>query len=325
MSAQRILVTGATGFLGGEVCAQLMARGDAVIALGRDEAKLERLRKAGAEVVALDLAQAPAALRLNADAAIHTAALSTPWGARVAFAAANVRGTQNALALAHTAGARRFVHISTPSVYFRFADQVAMHEDAALPAPVNAYAATKRAAEALVLAEPALDPIILRPRGLYGAGDTALLPRLLRAARNGPLPRLRGGRAATDLTHVADVARAALAALDAPPAPRRRVFNISGGQALRIGDVAEAAGEAAGVAIRWRDMPLAAVLAYARAAEALCAAHPSRPEPRITAYGVGLFAYVQTLDISAARAHLNWAPRVTFAEGLERTFHEPRS
>lgn len=318
---RRVLVTGATGFLGGEVCSALRARGDTVIAIGRDAAKLAKLAASGATALALDLARDdPAGLKIEADAMVHAAALSTPWGAPAAFAAANIEGTRAAIALARSAGIRRFVNISTSSVYFRFADQTGLTEDAALPAPVNSYAATKRAAEALVLDAADLDPISLRPRGLYGAGDTALLPRLLKAARAGPLPRLRGGLAATDLTYVVDAADAVLAALDAPSQPAHRLFNISGGQALMIADVAEAAGAAAGVPIRWRDLSVGALLAYARAAEAICACLPGRPEPRITAYGAGLFAYVQTLDISAARAHLGWRPRISFAEGLARTF-----
>jgi nucleoside-diphosphate-sugar epimerase len=141
-----------------------------------------------------------------------------------------VAGTRAALAFARAGGARRFVHISTPSLYFRFRDQPGVREDAPLPSPVNAYTATKHLAEELVRAETGLDTLILRPRGLYGKGDMALLPRLLRAAQSGPLPLIRDGTAETDLTHVEDVVDAAIAALDAPESLATRVFNISGGE-----------------------------------------------------------------------------------------------
>jgi nucleoside-diphosphate-sugar epimerase len=316
----RIIVTGATGFLGGALIRYLNARGVDVLAIGRDRAKLAALDALGVRTLALDLCSSAPAPRLEGDAFVHCAALSAPWGSSAAFHRANVVGTRTALDLARTAGARRFVHISTPSVYFRFRDQLDVREDMALPPPVNDYAATKREAEGLVLAAGDLDPIILRPRGLYGPGDTTLLPRLIAAARKRPLPLMNGGRAATDLTFVEDVVEAAWAAVHAAPNPALRIFNVSGGEALSVRDIAERAGERAKCAIRWRRTPAPAVFAFARLNEAACALLPHRPEPLVTAYGAALFAFTQTLNIEAASTHLGWRPHVRFAEGLERTF-----
>jgi nucleoside-diphosphate-sugar epimerase len=314
----RVIVTGATGFLGGALARRMLALGYDVIACGRDELKLARLSALGARTAAFDLATA-ASPAFAADAVVHCAALCAPWGPRAAFHRANVDGTQAALDLARAAGARRFVFISTPSVYFRFADQIGVREDAPLPPPVSAYARSKREAEALVLAATDLDPIILRPRGLYGAGDTTLLPRLIAAARTRALPLMRDGKAATDLTHVDDVVAAILAALNAQSVAQR-IFNISGGAALNVRDVAERAAARAGVTVRWRKAPTQLVLSYARALEAASYIHPAHLEPAITAYGAALFAFTQTLDISAAQAQLGWAPAIAFDDGLARTF-----
>lgn len=314
------IVTGATGFLGGAVARRLLAERAPVIAVGRNREKLAALARLGATPVDLDLVHGALPQTLPpATYLVHCAALSSPWGARSAFEAANVHGTQRAMDLARAAGVQRFVHISSPSVYFRFADQERVPEDTVLPPPVNAYAATKAKGETLVLTDPALDPIILRPRGLYGPGDTALLPRLLRAARQRPLPLMRGGNAATDLTYITDVVDAVLAAMRAP-SPASRIFNISGGQALSIRTVAEQAATKAGIQVRWRQLPWSAVQTVTRLNEALHTALPGRPEPAVTAYGAGLFAFRQTLDISRARDQLGWQPRITFEEGLERTF-----
>jgi nucleoside-diphosphate-sugar epimerase len=197
---------------------------------------------------------------------------------------------------------------------------VRVREDADLPRPVNAYAATKLEAETLVQGERGIDSLVLRPRGLYGAGDTALLPRLLRAARAGPLPLIRGGAAETDLTHVDDVVDAVLAALNAPAGLSQRVFNISGGEPLPVKRIAEAAGERAGVTVRWRSIRAPVVFAAARAMEVAAHLTPGQPEPRITAYGAGLFAFTQTLELGAARTYLGWRPRISFEDGLARTF-----
>jgi nucleoside-diphosphate-sugar epimerase len=316
------LVTGATGFLGGAVARRLLAAGEPVIAVGRNREKLAALARLGAMPLDLDLVHSPPPQSLpSATYLVHCAALSSPWGTRRDFEAANVGGTQRAMDLARAAGVRRFVHISSPSVYFRFADQELVPEDTILPVPVNAYAATKAKSETLVLAAPEFDPIVLRPRGLYGPGDTALLPRLLRAARQRPLPLMRDGNAATDLTYIEDVVDAILAAMRAP-SPASRIFNISGGQALSIRNVAEEAATKAGIQVRWRQLPWHAVQTVTRLNEALHTALPGRPEPAVTAYGAGLFAFRQTLDISLARDQLGWRPQVSFREGLERTFAE---
>lgn len=314
-----VIITGATGFLGGTIARRLLGEGERVIALGRDQKKLAALEASGAEICPFDLASGAPLPSLEAKAMIHCAALSSPWGTRAQFERANVIGTGNALKLATNAGARRFVHISSPSVYFRFADQDGVSENIALPRPVNAYAATKAASEQLVLAAKEIDPIILRPRGLYGPGDTALLPRLLRAAAKRPLPLMRGGVAATDLTYIDDVADAAIAALRAGRAPSR-IYNVSGGEALPVKIVAERAAAMAGINVKWRAIPWPMVLTATRAAETLCAALPGRPEPPVTAYSAGLFAFRQTLKIDRIQTELGWKPRIDFAEGLARTF-----
>jgi nucleoside-diphosphate-sugar epimerase len=320
---ESVLVTGATGFLGSHVVRVLLSRGYRVVATGRNALKAPPAA-AALTFIPADLADKEDVERLSAsagqvDAVIHSAALSAPWGSKAAFHSANVVATANMLSLVRTKQARRFVHISTPSIYFRFRDQLDVPETEALPRPVNQYAATKRIAEQLVMREAELDAFILRPRGLYGVGDTALLPRLIRAARRRPLPLLRHGQAVTDVTHVDDAVAAIIAALDALPSAAG-IYNVSGGAPLRLVEVIDRACARSGFTARWRPTPVGAALAAARAMEWGCFCLPGRPEPPITAYGVGVLAYSQTMNVDAARRELGWSPRISFDEGLERTF-----
>jgi nucleoside-diphosphate-sugar epimerase len=290
-----VLVTGASGFLGSHVLERLAASGTLALGLGRDEARCAALEPAGHRIIRHDLTEPldgtldPRLSRV--ERIIHCAALSSPFGRRADFETANVTATRNLVDFARRQGVSRFVHISSPSVCFAFRDQLGLSEDAALPEPVNHYARTKREAEKIVLGQPAIHPVVLRPRGIYGAGDRALLPRLIKAARSRPLPLFREGRAAIDLTHVDDVVDAVMAALAAPREAACQIFNISGGEML-------AAGLMEAVALRL----------------------PGRPEPPVTRYGLGLFAYAQSLDLSKAKRMLDWAPKISFEQGLDRTF-----
>lgn len=320
----RILVTGATGFLGSSLTQRLLREGVSVVAVGRNAAKCAELSAKGADVISHDLvlplSDAQLAKARGIDAVVHCAALSAPFGPRAAFERQNTLATLNTVEIAARLGVRRFVYISTPAVYFRFSDQFSLPEDAPLPKPINAYAATKRAGEDIALGRPQIGPIVLRPRGIYGKGDTALLPRLARAARAGPLPLLRSGQAQTDITHADDAVEAILAALAAPPSIAGQIFNVSGGMPLAIRTIADAACARLGITPRWQRLPLSLLLPVARLGEAAACVSPAPFEPRITLYGLGLFAYSQTLDITKAERLLSWRPKVSFEDGLRRTF-----
>ena len=318
----RVLVTGASGFLGAHVMARLAALGTPALGIGRDTRRCAALEAAGHPVLRLDLSQPFATARAleGVDAIVHCAALSAPFGRLADFETANVTATRNLVDFACRQGVRRFVHISSPTVCFAYRDQLGVSEDAGLPPPVNHYARTKRQAEEIVLAAPETGPVVLRPRGIYGAGDRTLLPRLLQVARQRPLPLFRDGQARIDLTYIDDVVDAVLAALSVGSTAEGQIFNVSSGEVVPVRRIAEAACARAGVQPRWRKMPLWPAMLAAGLAEAVAELLPGRPEPPVTRYGLGLFAYAQSLDIAKARRILGWAPKVSFEEGLDRTF-----
>ena len=213
-------------------------------------------------------------------------------------------------------GVARLVHISTPSLYFEFRDRLAVREDAPLPPPVNLYAETKREAERLVRAAP-IPAVILRPRGIFGAWDDTLLPRLLRLLRRQRFPLFNGGDALIDLTYVDNVVDAIVLAL-ALPGSAQATFNISNGQPRRAGDLFAELAHAFGLPWRPRHVPLGMGLALARACE--LAGRVARGwEPPLTRYTVGTVAYSQTLDLQRSREHLGYVPRVDIADGIRRT------
>lgn len=181
----KILVTGTSGFVGGAVGRYLRLCGHHVTGLSRRAPRAAAADRS----VRHDLTH-PSPDLGRFDAVIHAAALSAPWGRPAAFDAANIDGTRHALEIAAHSGAR-FLLISSSSVLYAPGDQHALPEGPAPDTPpVNDYARTKRAAEVLTSGYPGAWAI-LRPRAVYGVGDTVLFPRIARAARLRLLPRFR--------------------------------------------------------------------------------------------------------------------------------------
>lgn len=318
-----ILVTGATGCLGGVTARRLAAAGHAVTGSGRDRSKGAALEADGVRFVPVDLTDrlAMEAVAARHTIIIHAGGLSSAWGRRADFMRANVEPTRILAEAARVAGGR-FIFVSSPSIYFDFTDRYDIDSDAAPAArPVNAYAESKRIAEEVVREVSAcgLDAAIIRPRAIFGAGDTALMPRLLRTATRGRIPLIDGGRALIDLSYVDNVADLLIAAALHPAALRGRAYNVSNGEPILVADLMRAV--VRGLGLKTRLIPIRFPLAYAAAAamEAMANLRPSRPEPVLTRYTVGVLGKSQTLSIDRARRELDWAPRVSLQDGIERT------
>jgi len=317
-----VLVTGASGFIGGHVVRALVQAGHEVLACGRDMTRLAPLAGEAVGVVQADLADDPLdELVASCGAVVHCAARSSPWGATDDFERDNVRATQRLLTAAGRAGVARFVHLSSPSIYFRLADQYDVGEHFVPDGRwINAYAKTKWAAEQIVVAggHAGMSPVILRPRAVFGEGDRAIFPRLLKVAGCGWFPRIGDGRALIDTTYVGNLADAVVAALALAPAGAARVFNITNGEPMPVQDLLQRLFHALDMPVRTIHLPRRAAVLLGALAEGVAHLRPGCPEPRLSRYGVGVLGYAQTLDISAARRVLGYQPRVSIDEGLRR-------
>ena len=326
--AGRVVVTGATGFLGGALVRRLHALDPArpLCAIGRDLGRGDALRREGISFSALDLSDAGGtdAALADAEVVVHAAALSSPWGPRAAFHAANVVASEHVAHACVRAGARRLVHISTPGIYHDGKPHLGIREDDPLPArAVNHYAATKREAEHRVLTicgEGDVPAIVLRPRAIFGPGDTALLPRIAEALRRGRLPRIGDGSCLVDMSYIDNVVNAVLLAMAAPPTIRGRAYNISNGEPVRIWEVIDRLADALSVTRPQARISRANALRVATALEVGHRLFAPRREPALMRYGVDLLSVDMTLDIRRASTELGYRPRVGMAEALARTF-----
>ena len=202
-----VFVTGGSGFIGGRLIERLRADGHDVRALARSSAAAERVRSLGAEPVEGDLADVAAmsAGAQGAELAFHAAATLGDWGRREDFERGNVQGTSNALRACAEAGVRRFVHVGTEAALMAGEPLVNVDETAPLrPDSPALYSATKARAEQAVLAanREGFETVVVRPRFVWGRGDTTLLPLITRwRAADGS----RGSAAGTQLTSTTHV------------------------------------------------------------------------------------------------------------------------
>ena len=167
----------------------------------------------------------------SVDAVVHAGALSTAWGPWKAFYQANVVGTQNVLDLCREYAVKRLVYVSSPSIYAAGKDQLNIKESDA----------PKKKITSTIISEanwrlknffsdyPDVPSIILRPRGLFGVGDTSILPRVLRLSRKIGIPLIRGGEQLMDMTCVENVALAIRLALEAKKSTRTRFIILQMG------------------------------------------------------------------------------------------------
>lgn len=333
LDGARVLVTGATGFLGGHVVRRLLERGAEVVGQGRDAARLEGLRAAHGErfrADRADLSVGAEAERLVLEArpelTVHCAALSAPFGPKEAFRRANVLGTEHLVAALSGAGASGLVHVSTPSLYCAGAPLRDVREDAPLPRrAINRYAWSKGLAEQRVRSS-GLAHVILRPRAIFGPGDTALFPRLVKAMADGRLPVIGDGENVVDLTYVDDVCAAIEAALgqlrDGRGPAIGGTYNVTGGAPVPLWEVIRRVARTLGLREPGTGRPKRLPRSIARPAAGLLeGVHRllrRSGEPRLTRYSVDALSLDATLDISAARRDLGYAPAVSVDEGIER-------
>src|SRR3954454_20997223 len=203
----KALVTGGSGFIGGRLIARLRDEGWDVGALVRSERSADTVRALGAEPVLGDIARVDS-LRAGAEGcshAFHAAAHVGDWGPRADFVRDNVLGTQNALAGCAAAGVSRFVHVGTEAALL--AGQPLVDADESLPLRPDSpslYPSTKALAEKAVRQANrpgSFETVVVRPRFVWGPGDTTVLPSIAAAVKSGQFRWIGGGRPAAATTH----------------------------------------------------------------------------------------------------------------------------
>ncbi|HWX97797.1 MAG TPA: NAD-dependent epimerase/dehydratase family protein [Solirubrobacteraceae bacterium] len=312
-------VTGGSGFIGGRLIERLRADGHTVHALARSTSAADRVRERGAEPVDGDLADA-AAMRAGAEGcelAFHAAATLGDWGTREEFERGNVDGTRHALRACAEAGVRRFVHVSTEAVLLAGGPLVNVDESAPLrPDSPALYSSTKARAEQAVLAANGerFETVVVRPRFVWGVGDTTLLPVMLETVRSGRFAWIGGGRHRTSTTHVENTVEGLV--LGATRGRPGNVYFVTDGEPVVFREFVSELLASQGVTAPSRSIPVWAGSALARAGEAGWRILPLPGRPPLTRFAFWVSSQECTIRIDKAREQLGYAPVKSIADGL---------
>lgn len=305
-----VAITGATGFIGGQLVDYCCARGYRVLAFGR---RAQPAMRSDVHYTSWDITTPHPRIAEHVDTVIHCAGSVGDWGTYAGMYAANVVGTENVLAAFRDAD--QFIHISTASVYDPYAPKEYVTEDAPYARRYqNAYGVTKVLAERGVLNSPNRNRIIVRPHAVYGPGDTTLLPRLLRARKLGRYLVLGDGTNVISVTHVTNLCDAIDLMMGA--ACDGEIFNITDRRVDSINNILSTFVQALGLDAQLLHVPKALAVWGGIALEKMYAAVGASSPPLITSYAVGQLTSHYTLDISKAITLLGYAPQRDYVQGF---------
>ena len=311
----KILVTGATGFIG-ERYIRHLAEQRSDVRLHFTGRQIERGNAlsalTGAHYFRGDLLDLPYLQHIckDMDVIIHCAGMSGIWGDYDLYYRANVTGTENLLRACASTGVRRFVNLSSPSIYFDFLDHLNITEDFLPSTFADNYARTKYQAEVRVANAHSdqLRTLSLRPRMVLGAGDFQVFPRLIESHQQGLLRRIGEGRNIVSTTHIQNLLQALDCAVFGPDSVTGDVYNIADAQPQKLWDIIDRMLQAVGLPAVTRQVPIGLAMAAATAMETWYRLRRIEEEPRLMRLKVALMSRSFTLSIEKAQRKLGYRP-----------------
>ncbi len=321
-------VTGGSGFVGRTLIGALRARGVGVRALARSRLSESEVRNHGADPVrgSLDDVKALVAGMKGCDVVFHAAAVVDEWGDEEDFQRVNVRGTATVLEAARASGVPRVVHVSTEAVLAGPAPLVRVNEMAPRPPqPYGPYARTKGQAEDAVLAAnaPGFATVVVRPRFVWGRGDTSVMPKVVDAVRAGRFRWIDGGRYLTSATHVRNVCEGLI--LAAERGRGGEIYFVTDGEPIEFRTFLTGLLAAQNVPVGNRSLPRPLAQAIAAIVERIWSLFGLKTAPPVTRMSVKMIGEEVTIDDSKARKELGYQGLVTFEQGVQEMRDQTRS
>lgn len=321
LTARRVLVTGASGLLGGAVAQLLRDTGHHVRTFQR------RASTGASDEVQGSLTDQEAVARAveSMDAVIHLAAKVSFTGHWQEFVDTNITGTNNLLTAARSAGIRDFVFVSSPSVA-HFGDALTGAEaGTANPQLAHGhYARSKAAAELDALAADSEDFRVtaIRPHVVWGPGDTQLVERVIQRAKAGRLPLLDHGAALIDTTYIDNAASAIVRGLERMDHAHGRALVVTNGEPRPVGELIAGICQAGGAPAPKLNVPGWLARGAGSVIEKVWLAAGSKglvhDEPPMTRFLAEQLSTAHWFDQRETHKVLDWKPVVSIDEGIAK-------
>jgi nucleoside-diphosphate-sugar epimerase len=288
-----------------------------VHALARSERAAERVRELGAEPAMGDLDDSDA-MRAGAEGcevAFHAAAKVEDWGDPADFERLNVRGTQNVIDACREAGVRRLVHVGTEAALMVGQPLINVDESAPLrPDSAALYSSSKAKAEQLVRDAGGLETVVVRPRFVWGRGDTSLLPTIIEMVTSGRFRWIGGGGQLSATTHIDNTVEGLW--LAATKAPAGSVYFVTDGEPAVFREFLTELLATQGVTVPDKSVPAGVAGVAAAASERIWRLLKRPGPPPLTRFAVWVSSQECTIDISRAERELGYRPIISREAGL---------
>jgi len=321
---RKILVTGASGFIGTHLTAALAARGYEVRAVYRRAeapAALSALASRGVELFKADLSDGARVREAvsGVDAIIHVAALASDWGPFEPFRESNYDATVSLIAAARGAGVKRFVYFSS-AVVAGFGNHVDTTEEGPCYRLKYPYQITKQMTEEYVLAQDCkgFRTIAIRPCNVYGPGDYMSTYQMYEAIMTGVFGYIGSGEAYTCPIFIDDLCSGVIASLEHEELGGEAII-LTDGQKVPWKDYVEVMFRAVGSTKRPTSLPVPLAYAAAGVMTSFAKLFRFRKAPPLTLYRVEQGSQNYHFSNEKARRLLGFEPKTFYREGLEIT------
>lgn len=322
-----VLVTGASGFIGGHVAQALREAGHGVVALVRPTSNRTHLRSLGADFAVGDVTDFPSLVRAarGTDAVVHTAAVVSMYGAWEEYRQVGVLGTQNVVDAAIAARVPRFIHLGSIAVYgFRHPAGTRLHEGLTLdddPEPWNHYVREKVLAEKIVWRAHDAGRIrvtSLRPSVVIGPRDRNVVTRFMRMLRFPVNGTIGTGKNRVGCVVVHELAEMVVSALP-NGAAAGKAYNVSGRRTITQRELYGLYAKAAGRTLQPFFAPYSAAFAGTRWLEAAYGLLGRKEEPVFAKIGVPIFGQDFTVDSTRATRDLGFRGDASYEQAVSES------
>jgi nucleoside-diphosphate-sugar epimerase len=321
------LVTGATGFIGGQLVERLLGAGRRVRCLARPTSDTRALERLQVEIARGDLTDPASVARAAAGVIdiLHCGALVSDWATVAEIRRTNVAGTRHVMQAALHAGVRRVVHISSTDVYGHPAGGRYIQESQPPARFSNWYSRTKLEAESEVrraASTGAVPAVVLRPATIYGPGSVNVVGEIAKALRAGNMLLIDRGRAVAGLCYIDNLVDAVTLALSAEAAAGQ-TFNVTDGLDITwrqfVGDLAHGLGSPPPRFSLSYPVASGLGLAMEQSYRLLRTAAGLHMAPLLSRQAVDVMGRDQSFSNARIRQRLGWEPRIGYEAGLRHT------